>query len=302
MAGRLRILWTFLLTLLSAAAWTEASLLGSGALIHAQWHFVWAWALTAALWCWRGVRAAQIGCAVAFVAHFALYTQPYWDEPAQLDGPTRSVQALWINAWGRPDVTEAARLLAQQHQVQLLAICQAGGAPALRRLAADFPYHAYDHEDRIGLFSSMPIVREEWIEGEPGHQPRVRKWLRADLEGDLRAWVGHVQQPHESANLPGMKVLYAAGQEEGAAILFADLNTTPWSADYQRGLAAGWTSARAGHWPTRTWRDPSQPWLRWPIDHVLVQGEVGVEDFRVLPSIGSDHLPLLVELALPEQD
>ena len=291
-----------MLTSLSVAAWTEASWVADGALIHAQWHFVWAWALSWGLWCWGGVPAARWLCAVGFVAHFGLYTQPYWDAPAEIEGPTRSVRALWINAWGRPEVTEAARLLAQEHGVQLLAICQAGGAPALRRLSEDFPYQAYDHEDRVGLFSATPIRQEEWIDGEPGHQPRVRKWLRAELDDGLEVWVGHVQQPHETAHGPGMATLYEAGQQSGDAVLLADLNTTPWAADFQAARAAGWTSARAGHWPTRTWRDPSQPWLRWPIDHVLVRGEVGVQDFRVLPTIGSDHLPLLVDLTRPRRD
>lgn len=176
-----------MLTALSVAAWTEASWAADGALIHAQWHFVWAWALSWGLWCLRGAPAARWLCAVGFVAHFGLYSKPYWDAPAEIEGSTRSVRALWINAWGRPEVTEVPRLLAEEQEVQLLAISQ----------------------------------------------------------------------------------------------------------------TAGWTSARACHWPTRTWRDPSQSWLRWPIDHLLVRGGVGVQDFRVLPTIGSDHLPLLVDFTRP---
>lgn len=300
MARRLRILWTFLLTLASLAAWTEARWVGHGALIHAQWHFVWAWGLSLLWWCRHGDNWGRGWAAVGLTAHFALYSQPYWAPPARVDDPGESLRALWFNAWGRPTATAAIHKLALELDVDFIALCQAGGVPALRRLAEDYPYQAYDHDDRIGLFSRIPIRGEDWIDGEPGHQPRDRVWLRAELDNNLEVWVGHVQQPHETAHPIGMAKLYQAGQRPGPGVLLADLNTTPWAADFKRGLAAGWTSARAGYWPTRTWRDPAQPWLRWPIDHVLVRGQVGVQDFRVLPSIGSDHFPILVELVLPE--
>ncbi|MAW59904.1 MAG: hypothetical protein CMJ94_03590 [Planctomycetes bacterium] len=299
MARRLRILWTFLLTLGSVAAWTELELLGLGMLVHAQLQFVAAWALTLAWWCWKGGQLGRFVAAVGLVAHFGLYSQPFWAAAPRATGPGQELRAVWFNAWGSPSATEALHHAAVEKGADLVALCQAGGAPVLRRLAADYPYQAYDHDDRIGLFSRVPIAEVEWLEGEPGHKPRERKWLRVVLEGGVEVWVGHAQHPDQTAHAPTLTRIRAAAERAGPAVLFADLNTTPWAAGFQSCLAAGWQSARAGQWPWRTWRDPSFPLLRWPIDHVLVRGGVGVTAFTVGSDLGSDHLPLWVDLVLP---
>jgi endonuclease/exonuclease/phosphatase (EEP) superfamily protein YafD len=81
----------------------------------------------------------------------------------------------------------------------------------------------------------------------------------------------------------------------------ADLNTTPWAADYALLEEQGWQSASAGSWPVRTWRDPSLPWLRWPIDHILLRYGIGVQRYEVGPALGSDHFLIHAELHLPHQ-
>jgi endonuclease/exonuclease/phosphatase (EEP) superfamily protein YafD len=47
---------------------------------------------------------------------------------------------------------------------------------------------------------------------------------------------------------------------------------------------------------------PSFPTFSWairiPIDHCLVSPEVVVLDRKLAPSVGSDHFPVMVELAL----
>lgn len=62
------------------------------------------------------------------------------------------------------------------------------------------------------------------------------------------------------------------------------------------GLMPGWKRAVRGRtWPTRA--PHSQ------IDHVLIRpGDIEAIDGRVLPDLGSDHLPLRVELGLAERE
>ena len=308
MLRRARIFGTFLLTVASLAGWGEWSWAFEGVLIHAQLHFTLAWAAIS-IWALAQRSHGNTAWALAFLlCHGWVYSSPFLNTPPRLEGPAgETLNLAWFNAWGKPSAVKAAHSYALEHDLDLLALGQAGGVPAIRRLIADFLHHAYDHEDRIGLFSRVPIAEVRWYEGPAGHQPPVRKWLCVRLETGADVWVGHVQTPHESAHLAGLAALQEARRQHekelgiAPTILMADLNATPWSSDLGLLREQGWLSASSGTWPVRTWRDPSQPWLRWPIDYVLVSQGVGVRHFEVGPALGSDHFLIRAELQLPLQ-
>ncbi len=84
---------------------------------------------------------------------------------------------------------------------------------------------------------------------------------------------------------------------EGLAVVCGDLNATRWSSGL-RGVMrqSGLRDARRGFgwlgtWPTG-WLVPS----RIPIDHVLLTEGWWVADAYLVEDVGSDHLPLVVEL------
>lgn len=93
-----------------------------------------------------------------------------------------------------------------------------------------------------------------------------------------------------------------------SAILAGDLNAAPWSATAERlAKAGGFTRLRhiGPTWLARNLPD----WLRrtagLPIDNIFVKGRVAVLQTKRLESVGSDHLPLLVEFSLlpgPQQE
>lgn len=84
-------------------------------------------------------------------------------------------------------------------------------------------------------------------------------------------------------------------------ILIGDLNITMWSPYYQRLEAeAQLVNARAGHGVLPTWNANFRlPFLMIPIDHCLISRDVEVATIRTARNLGSDHLPLVVELVLP---
>ncbi|MBA3455921.1 MAG: endonuclease/exonuclease/phosphatase family protein [Deltaproteobacteria bacterium] len=83
------------------------------------------------------------------------------------------------------------------------------------------------------------------------------------------------------------------------ALVMGDFNTTPWSRPYRRLLAfSGLCDSRDGFGLQSTF--PSSPWfLRVPIDHLLHGCTIGVTERRVERDVGSDHLPIVVDLVVP---
>jgi endonuclease/exonuclease/phosphatase (EEP) superfamily protein YafD len=85
----------------------------------------------------------------------------------------------------------------------------------------------------------------------------------------------------------------------GPVLVAGDLNATPWSAPFERLVAGtGLRDSRDGFGLGASF--PSDlAVVRIPIDHALVSPEVGVLERRVERDVGSDHLPVYVELAVP---
>ncbi|HEX2140159.1 MAG TPA: endonuclease/exonuclease/phosphatase family protein, partial [Woeseiaceae bacterium] len=89
--------------------------------------------------------------------------------------------------------------------------------------------------------------------------------------------------------------------DNDAKILVGDLNTTPWSPYYrQLASAAGLSNAALGHGYLPTW-PAGFSLLKIPIDHCLVSDALRVVDFRTGEDFGSDHLAIVIDLAIAEE-
>jgi endonuclease/exonuclease/phosphatase (EEP) superfamily protein YafD len=81
-------------------------------------------------------------------------------------------------------------------------------------------------------------------------------------------------------------------------IVAGDFNISPYSPYYADWLArTGLTDVRRGRAPRASW-PTLLPMVGIPIDHCFVSPDIAVVADRRLPSFGSDHYPILVELAL----
>lgn len=88
---------------------------------------------------------------------------------------------------------------------------------------------------------------------------------------------------------------WATTRTASAAIVLGDLNATPWSRPFRAFIAAtSWQSSQDGFGYQPTWR--AAPGLAIPIDHLLHSPKLGVTRRKLGPDLGSDHLPLEVEL------
>lgn len=88
----------------------------------------------------------------------------------------------------------------------------------------------------------------------------------------------------------------------GPIIVAGDFNATPWSRPFSRFLAAtGLYDSRTGFGVHATFPTFQSPLFRIPIDHVLLSPSIGVITRRVERFVGSDHLPVFLELNLPRR-
>jgi endonuclease/exonuclease/phosphatase (EEP) superfamily protein YafD len=93
-----------------------------------------------------------------------------------------------------------------------------------------------------------------------------------------------------------------ADQQTDPHIILGDLNTTPWSYAFSildgdgKLVSTQLGRGNQGTWPARR----PLPWLL-PIDHCLTSGEWSIIDRRIGEQNGSDHLPLVVSMALPHE-
>jgi endonuclease/exonuclease/phosphatase (EEP) superfamily protein YafD len=110
----------------------------------------------------------------------------------------------------------------------------------------------------------------------------------------------HVHTPFAgSVHARELSALAAARPSLGPRLIVCgDFNTVPWSAQFEDfAHDAGLTDVFRGAWHTHSWPSWS-PVLGALIDHCLISGGLAVRDRSFGPSMGSDHLPLVLDVAI----
>jgi len=84
----------------------------------------------------------------------------------------------------------------------------------------------------------------------------------------------------------------------GPCVVTGDFNATPWTASFRTFLAdSGLRDSARGRCLQPTWPAFLPPFMRIPLDHALHSPDVHVVARRLGPSIGSDHLPVILDVA-----
>ena len=90
-----------------------------------------------------------------------------------------------------------------------------------------------------------------------------------------------------------------SAEVSGRRVVAGDLNATPWSHPFRRLLADGRLhNSQRGYGLELTFPAHATPLLQVSIDHVLYSDGFRVVDRRLGPALGSDHFPVVVDLAL----
>ena len=175
----------------------------------------------------------------------------------------------------------------------------------MKPLLKDYPdWKVMTRDDCFGLgvFSRIPFDSLELENLGTAQLPSMRAVLSRPA-GKVEIWATHPIPPipgQQSAwHLDHIQVLARRlAAAVGPKIVVGDLNTTPWSARFHILKQAGMVDTARGSGLVPTWPTVFPRIFRIPLDYVLVSQDVLVLDHQVLPPIGSDHLPVLVRLAL----
>ncbi len=174
-----------------------------------------------------------------------------------------------------------------------------------------FPYTAFHPFSESGLYSRIPVHKMEvhQVQGSPDprySEPGENSILvaRLQLHGQPVTILSLHPAPFSESSLQQPQAEYintlASRRAEygNNVILLGDLNTSPWSVHFKRYLTElDLRDSRLGFglhpsWPTFF------PLAFIPIDHCLVSKNWIPLKWETGPLIGSDHLPLYLELAL----
>jgi len=306
--ARLAVLASSLLALGTLASFLGALWWGFELLAHLrpQWAAVSLLLLAIAL-PFRAFGAAAL-CLACLLAHLVPLA-PYLLSRHAPSATAPTLRVLTANLHARnADLAAFAALIArEQPDVVVLTEVPANIADAAARLTPRYPHTVIE---RVGAFDVIMLSR--W----PIKQRRLDRSAGLDFpvlsavvcspvaSAGCATVIGlHGARPfgrnvHVRNAQLALAVRVAAARGDEPVILVGDLNLTPWGPTFAALLDAGnLRDASIVRGLTATWPSPYAS-FGLLIDHVLVNPKVAVLGSRIGPDIGSDHLPVIADLAL----
>ncbi len=156
----------------------------------------------------------------------------------------------------------------------------------------------------IGLFSKQPLADGEVVYIGDADVPSILATVTT-AHTNLRVIATHPLPPggrdYTRWRNDQLERLPEYVRSDFPVILLGDLNVTPWNYYFRRLLArTGLRDSANGYGVQPTWPSYS-PLLRIPIDHCLHSADIVITDRRVGESVSSDHYPLIVDLAIQQE-
>jgi endonuclease/exonuclease/phosphatase (EEP) superfamily protein YafD len=256
----------------------------------------------------QAIYSLLLVVALAINASYVLpwYGLPVFENSEAANGDTQ-LKLLYANVLSTNRQHERLLKLisSERPDVILLQEISSHWLDAMQPLEADYPfrYNAV-REDTFGIamLSRLPLAAATHVDSPPLGYPTIVATTRMGST-DMTIISTHPRIPlgrdnFEARNLQLQSVADLVAQANGEVLVIGDLNASLWDRHYRRfEEATGLRNARRGKGVLPTW-PTFMPLAMIPIDHVLVSSRVGIADIRTGPRIGSDHLPLLVTVAL----
>ena len=179
----------------------------------------------------------------------------------------------------------------------------------LKPLQSNYPYHLRADKLEIEVYSKLPLPQPEIkLYGTYrglviiGLQTEDRKFKFIATHAYPQLYFGDEGWQIRNQHLEVGIGEYIADLKQ-PVIVMGDLNVSMWSPFYHSMIKrSGLHNARQGFGilPTQSTLAPQFAALAAPIDHCLVSSEIQVKNFKLGQAIGSDHLPIVAELLIPQ--
>lgn len=250
---------------------------------------------------WRKTAvAALLGVAVT-----TAMMGPYLQDSASAKGSQHTLRLVTFNVWFRNADLEPliAFLRTTRADVVILQEVDALDVDRLAKRLPFYPYHAVSPSvaHGVAVFSRWPLqARHMEIPGSDTRIVRARVQWR---DTAVTMFGAHLHWPLGKTNAAAreaeLRALAERAREESIPVLMAgDFNLTPWSRYFERFVAtSGLKDCAIGKGVPGSWPSQARP-ARIRIDHCFVSAHWRVHEVTVGPKLGSDHLPVIVELEL----
>ena len=210
-----------------------------------------------------------------------------------------------FNVWFRnPDMARVAEYIenSQADAIVLLELTPTQ-AEMLVPLLPTYPnYHIDSSRMGAAVFTRWPVISAKSVPLSQGGA--VAAQLMLDWRGTPVSVLGvHLNWPLGARNSAFRKqelssLVTLSKAQHGPLLVAGDFNLTPWSEYFSAALEqSGLHDATLGFGLTRSWPAQFAP-LGIRIDHCLLSRHWQARAATVGPSLGSDHLPLVADVAL----
>jgi endonuclease/exonuclease/phosphatase (EEP) superfamily protein YafD len=181
-----------------------------------------------------------------------------------------------------------------------------------------YPYH-FAGRSHIGLYSKIPLSNARMVftsaTRKVTNQANIIAQIRIGGE-PVTLLVAHPASPVLPSHLQMLQNSFRVWEKERPhwgrnLIIVGDLNTSPWSVEFKRlTQRTGLRDSQLGlglqpSWPMlmpaiglRSTPTLLTDILTIPIDHVLISPQLVVLSRKTGPFVGSDHLPVIIELGI----
>ncbi len=279
----------------------------------------------------RARTTAAITMTALFVHAFAIVPEVYagWRAPQVAVEPAKTphrFKLVTFNMAFRHTNAERLRRFLENEKPDVLVLQEVSGKAVkiVDGLADLMPYRVHCMNERIcdlALLSRHPITWQEIRRPSRaglrlGLDPNRTRLIRAMIDiGKLTGNAGqtiNVLTTHLGWPLPHVRqesqfrqlVQIISATDADRTILAGDFNSTPWSyamKKFDRSLPMLRITRALHSWPTKlSISGVSMPYPVLPIDHVFIGRHFHAENVRRGPYLGSDHYPVIAELALSE--